>query len=126
MVGGRIINYPSDVIMHTADLTTAKCLFSSTISTPNTCMVTADISNSYLNTMMDCDEYMHIPINDVPPETICDYKLTLGMDNFIYVDNGVCMGSPKWGCWPTNSLQSNWANTGTTKQHPPGLWKHQT
>jgi len=33
-VGGNLIEYPGDVSTPTADLTTAKCLFNSTISTP--------------------------------------------------------------------------------------------
>jgi hypothetical protein len=57
-VGGNLIEYPGDVATSTADLTTAKILWNSTISTPGARFMCMDIKNFYLNTPMDQREYM--------------------------------------------------------------------
>jgi hypothetical protein len=52
-VGGNRIDYPGNVSTPTADLTTAKILINSVISTPGARFATADISNFYLNNPME-------------------------------------------------------------------------
>ena len=42
-VGGNLINFPGDVSTPTTDTTTAKLIINSTILTPNTCYMCADI-----------------------------------------------------------------------------------
>jgi hypothetical protein len=56
-VRGNLIQYPNDVSTPTADLTTAKLLFNSVISTPNAKFLAADIKYFYLNTEMARYEY---------------------------------------------------------------------
>ena len=61
-VGGDKIDYPGDVSTPTADMTTAKLVFNSVLSTPNAKMACFDISNFYLKSEMDRKEYMRIPV----------------------------------------------------------------
>ena len=51
-VGGDKIDYPFDVSTKTADLTTAKLLFNSVLSTPNARFLTANLKDFYLGTPM--------------------------------------------------------------------------
>jgi hypothetical protein len=57
-VGGDRLDYPGAVSTPTAKLTTAKCLLNSTISTPDTRFMVADIKDFYLNTPMERYEYV--------------------------------------------------------------------
>ena len=49
-VGGNIIDFPGDVSTLTADLTTAKLVINSTISTPGDRYMCGDVKNFYLCT----------------------------------------------------------------------------
>ena len=73
--GGNLINYPFELTTRTADITTSKCLWNSTISTPDARYVVSDASNFYLATPFDNPEYMRIAANLVPQEFIEMYKL---------------------------------------------------
>jgi hypothetical protein len=74
-MGGNLINYPGNTSAPTADITTTKCLINSIIYTQGAKMACGDIKNFYLNTPMECPEYMRIPLNLLPPEIIWEYKL---------------------------------------------------
>jgi hypothetical protein len=65
-VGDNLIKYPGDVSTFSADLTTSKCLWNSTISTEGARYMCLDVKNFYLGTLMDSFEYMHIPIKFIP------------------------------------------------------------
>ena len=73
--GGNLINYPFELITLFADITTSKCLWNSTISTPGTRYVVSDASNIYLATPLDDPEYMWIAANLIPQDFIEMYKL---------------------------------------------------
>ena len=62
-IGGNPIYYPGDTYTPNGDLTTAKLLFNSTISTPNARFMFLDISNFHLNTTFKPQKYecMWIP-----------------------------------------------------------------
>jgi hypothetical protein len=66
-VGGNKVNYPFDVSTKTADLTTAKLLINSIISTPNAQFLTAKLIPRY--------EYMLVPIWMLPDAIIEQYVL---------------------------------------------------
>jgi hypothetical protein len=51
-VGGNLIDYPGNVSTPTADMTTAKILFNSVISTPDARFMCTDVKDFYLNTPM--------------------------------------------------------------------------
>ena len=74
-VGGDRTDYIGEVSTKTADLTTIKCLLNSVVSKPKGRFMTADIKNFYLNTPMDCPEYMQISIKNIPNEIIEEYKV---------------------------------------------------
>jgi hypothetical protein len=56
-VGGNLITYPYDVSTDTSDLTTAKLVINSTISTPGARHMLIDIKNYYLGTPLDIYEH---------------------------------------------------------------------
>jgi hypothetical protein len=58
-VGGDRINYPGETATKNADLTTSKCLWNSTILTPDARYMCADVKNFYLNTLLDGPPRIH-------------------------------------------------------------------
>ena len=74
-MGGNKIEYAGDTSTPTADLTTAKLVFNSVVSTPNAEFATGDISDFYLFTDMDESEYMWIPIQFLNPKVLAAYEL---------------------------------------------------
>jgi hypothetical protein len=74
-VGGNLIDYPYDVSTPTANITTAKIVFNSVISTPNAKFMGLDIKDFYLYTEMARFEYMRLPIDIIPQEIIHQYNL---------------------------------------------------
>jgi hypothetical protein len=76
-VGGDRIYYAADVSTKAADLTTAKILLNSVISTPGARFLGIDIK----------DFYMHIPLQMLPTAIIKQYNLTpLIHNNCVYVE----------------------------------------
>jgi hypothetical protein len=61
-VGGNLVDYQGNVSTPTAEISTAKLLFNSVISTPNARFMTCDIKNFYLNSIMPEPEYMKMPL----------------------------------------------------------------
>ena len=126
-VGGNLISYPGVVSTKTADITTAKCLFNSVVSTPNARFACFDIKNFYLNTPLDRPEYMKIPIALIPDAIIKDYNLQDKVYNgFIYVEiNKGMYGLPQAGLLANKLLQRRLAKFGYyPTRFTPGLWKH--
>ena len=64
--GGNLIRYAGELTTRTADLTTAKIIWNSVLSTPGATYF--DISNMYLHTPLAPEdyEYMHIPLKLLP------------------------------------------------------------
>eukprot|EP00957_Ditylum_brightwellii_P072331 5497944-Ditylum_brightwellii.AAC.1 len=87
-VGGDHINHPWDVSTPTANLVTSKLLMNSMVSTPGVKFMTADIKNFYLNTPMDCYEYMQIAYNLLLKEIIEKYSLEelKTEDGWVYIE----------------------------------------
>jgi hypothetical protein len=86
-VGGNLIQYPGYVSKRSADLTTSKCLWNSTISTEGAKYMCLDVKNFYLGTPMDSFEYMRIPIKVIPQEIIVQYNLLpLVSDGHVYIE----------------------------------------
>ena len=74
-VGGDRINYPYDVSTPTADVTTIKILWNSTLSTKDAKFITMDVANFYLGTPMSKPEFVRLPIKLIPQEIINKYNL---------------------------------------------------
>jgi hypothetical protein len=128
-VGGDRIFYAADVSTKTADLTTAKILFNSVISTPCAKFLGLDIKDFYLRTPMKDFEYMHIPLHMLPQAIIDQYNLTpLVHNNYVYVEIRKGMyGLPQAGKLTNNLVIESLAPFG---YHPvpitPGLWRHES
>ena len=74
-VGGNRIDYPGNITTPTADMTTAKLLINSTISTQDARFMGIDIKDFYLNMPMARSEYMWIPTDMLPPSVMEAYQL---------------------------------------------------
>jgi len=86
-MGGDRLDYPHDASCPTADLTTCKLLFNSTISTPGATFIGMDVKDFYLNTPMKRFEYMRLPISIIPQEIIDKYNLRdLAEDGWVYIE----------------------------------------
>jgi hypothetical protein len=85
--GGNWINYPGNKSTPTANLTTAKLLINSTISTPGAKFLGIDLAKSYLNTPMPNPEYMHLCLDIIPDKIINHYNLCniVTPDGWIYI-----------------------------------------
>jgi hypothetical protein len=83
-VGGILIQYTGDVSTRSADLTTSKCLWDSTISTEGARYMYLDVKKFYLGTRMDSFEYMRIPVKLIPQEIIEQYNL-LPLVSYVHI-----------------------------------------
>ena len=68
--GGKLIEYPHELTMRTADLKTSNILWNSVLSTPNAKYMYVDIKNMYLATPLDQPEYIRIHRKNIPKEFI--------------------------------------------------------
>ena len=73
--GGNLFVCLYDVSTPTGDLTTAKLLFNSVISTPGARFFTLDLKNFYLNTKFPVPRDMKLKIDIIPAEIITRYNL---------------------------------------------------
>ena len=84
--GGNVIDYPHELITRTADLTTTKIMWSSTISTEGAKYASSDAKNFYLVTPLDDLDYMRILAALVPESFIKKYNLKDKIKNgYIYM-----------------------------------------
>ena len=73
-------------------MTTFKILVNSTLSTPGGKCLGLDVKNYYLGTPMDNNEYMFIPINQIP-QAIIDITRTMAKSTWKFA--GICTAFPK-------------------------------
>ena len=74
-VGGNRVDYKGDHYTPNADITTAKILFNSVISTRKGKFICIDLKDFYLNTPLQNFEYMWVPVNMIPDNIIDEYNL---------------------------------------------------
>jgi hypothetical protein len=86
-VGGNWIDYPGNKSTPTANLTTAKLLIHSTISTPGAKFLGINLANFYLNTPMLNPKYMHLHLDIIPDKIINYYNLCdiVTPDGWVYI-----------------------------------------
>jgi hypothetical protein len=128
-VGGDQIEYPGDTSTRTASLTTAKMLFNSTISTPGARFLVIDIKNFYLNTPLECYEYIVVMMASLPQEVIDEYGLNdLAVDGKVYIKIQKGMYDlPQASILANELLQRRLAQDGyRPTKHTHGLWTHDT
>jgi hypothetical protein len=128
-VGGNLIQYPGDVSTRSADLTTSKFLWNSTISTDGARYMCLDVKNFYLVTPMDTFEYMRILNKLIPHEIIEQYKLLpLVSDGHVYIEVQKGMyGLPQAGILDNQLLARRLAiHRYHQTKFMQGLWRHVT
>ena len=126
-VGGNLIDYPGNLSMKAADMTTFKILVNSTLSTPGAKWLGLDVKNYYLGTPMDNYKYMFIPINQIPQEIIDHYNLhNIVHKGKVYVEIRRGMyGLPQAGILAEKQLTHFLGKYGYAPvPHTPGLWCH--
>ena len=127
--GGNLIEYPYELTTRTADLTTAKILWNSTISTEGARYMCLDIKNFYLGTPMTRYEYMKMPLSVFPEHIVRQYKLDQHAKNgFVYIEiRKAIYGLPQAGILANQLLRRRLRPHGYYEVlHTPGLWKHTT
>jgi hypothetical protein len=127
--GGDRVSYPGPTSTPTADLTTAKLLFNSVISTCDARFGTFDIKNFYLNNPMARYEYMWIPLKCIPQCIIDQYNLLPLVHNgkvLVEIRKGM-YGLPQAGIIAHTRLVTHLALHGYKQAiHTPGLFQHIT
>ena len=128
--GGDRINYPFEVSTKTADLTTAKLLINSTISTPGARFMSADLKDFYLSTKeMKRPEYARVSLKQIPKAIIDQYDITsIQTNGFVYIEiTGGMYGLPQAGRLANDELLPRLAAAGYHQsQRTPGLFLHTT
>ena len=127
-VGGNLIKYPHNVITTMTDISAAKFLINSVISTLNEYLCGADIKNIYLFTPMDTFEYMGIKLLLVHKEIIQQYQLADKIHNcFIYMEiRKDIYGFPQAGIIVHAQLKEHLAPFGCKPfQYTTGPWEHE-
>ena len=114
-------------MVRTADLTTSKVMWNSTISTKGARFICSDISGFYLETPLPKFENTKMSIRDIPQAFQYLYGLdAMAKNGFIYmcVQKGMyCL--PTAGILANKLLKSRLAKKGYLElPHTPGLWKH--
>jgi hypothetical protein len=86
-VGGDRLDYSGDVATSTANITTFKILFNSTLSIEEAAMMMMDIKNYYLGTPLPRFEYMKMLLSRFPDEIIQKYNLkAMAVDGWVYIE----------------------------------------
>jgi hypothetical protein len=108
-MGGDHIVYTGDVSTKTADITTAKLMFNSVISTPNARFMVGNIKDFYLGTDMEEYECARIPLSLIPQSIIDLYNLKHKIvDGYVYAECRKGMyGLPQPGGLPMTSCRSS-------------------
>eukprot|EP00804_Cyclotella_cryptica_P015695 CCRYP_018924-RA/>CCRYP_018924-RA protein AED:0.15 eAED:0.15 QI:0/-1/0/1/-1/1/1/0/1314 len=128
-VGGNLLkdDYPGELTTRTADLTTSKILWNSTLSTEGARYMTADVKNFYLCTPMERYQYMKMKASLIPDEFIQAYNLQEKIyKGFVWLEIRRTMyGLPEAGILSNQLLRKRLATKGYFElPHTPGLWKH--
>ncbi len=127
--GGNLINYPGKLTIQTTDITTAKLLWNSVLSTPRAKYMTLDIKNIYLSAPLNQFEYMHIPFAFPPPWIDKQYALEdKVLNGHIYLEMRCAVwGLPQAGILANEILKKRLAPHGYFEcKQTSGLWKHTT
>ena len=128
-VGGDKVQYEGETYTPTADITTAKVLFNSVLSTPMAKFMNIDIKDFYLETPMDDPEYMWLPRWVFPQEFIDEHDLESKFqgDRILVRINKGMYGLPQAGRLAYVQLVKHLRLHGYERAgYTPGLFKHKT
>ena len=127
-VGGNLIDYPDPITTRMCNLVTFKMHINSTLSQTKRKYCSFDVKNFYLNTPMECSEYMKIPLTHIPDEIIAEYALKrkVHSDGAIYIEIRKGMyGLPQAGMLANKLLKRRLAKHRYYEvHHTPGYWRH--
>ena len=123
-VGGNLLKDDQELTVRTADLTTSKVMWNSTISTPGARSMCSNINGFYLETPLPKKEYTRMDMRDIPQAFRDLYGLNAMVKNgFIYmcIQKGM-YGLPAAGILANKLLKSRLAKKGDFElPHTPGL-----
>ena len=129
-MGNLITNYTGKISTETAGLELIKMHWNSVLSTNKAKYMTMDISNMYLNTPLDCFEYMRMSLVDIPQEIIDEYNLSdlLTPHGWIYMEiRKALYGLSQSGALAAKKLAADLKPFGYYKYPTTaGLWKHES
>ena len=126
-VGGNLFICLYDVSSPTSDITTAKILFNSVISTPGSRSITLDLKNFYVKTPLPEPRYTEMNIDILPDEIIKKYNLRDIIHNkYVYFKIKMGMyGLHESGILTNKLLKKRIGKHGYYKcQVTPGLYLH--
>ncbi len=126
-IGSNWINYPGNKSTPTANLTTAKLLIDSTISSPGAKFLGIDLAIFYLNTPMPNLEYMCLHLDIILNKIIIHYNLCniVTPEGWVYIKIWKEMyGLPQASILANHLLKKCLAIKGYYQcQQTPGLWR---
>ena len=127
-VEGSKILVDYDIGTPTADLSTAKILINSTLSTRGARWAGFDLMNMYLKTNLKDYENLRVHTSQIPEEFIHEYNLQqyVTPDGWVFFEIRKGMyGIPQAGVLAHAKLKSVLAPNGyTPTKNTPGLWTH--
>jgi hypothetical protein len=127
--GGNLLRCPGELTTRTTNLTTAKLVWNSVLSTEGARFMRIDIKNFYLGTLLDRFEYMKIPISTLPKYTMEQYNMHKNAKNgYVYFEiRKAIYGLQQAGILSSKQLRKFLKPAGYYKvAHTPGLWRHTT
>jgi hypothetical protein len=111
-----------------AEMETIKLLLNSVVLTPGAAFCSGDVTNFYLNTPMEWEEYVQVHISLIPDEIIHEYQLHALIDSKGHVLGRVqkgMYGLLQVGMLANKLLKQRLGPHGYHEcPHTPGLWKH--
>ena len=112
-IGGDRISYPGPTSARTAAMPLVKLLIQSVVS-DNKRFLTLDIKNFYLNTPLDCSEYLRLSAKFLPPQIVENNKLQsyLNKGNILFEVNKGTYGLSQAGLLAQNRLITHLASHG--------------
>ena len=126
-IGGNTIAYAGDCGTKTGSIEVVKGIFNSVCSRPGAKFLSADITNYYLGTPLDCPEYARIRIEDIPQEFIDEYNLMQYVHNgwvYFEITKGI-YGLKQAGKLANDLLTERLSKHGYFQcATTPGLWRH--
>jgi hypothetical protein len=125
--GGYSINYPRELTMRTANMTTTKFHWNSVLSTSKACYMCLNIVDFYLTATLHQYKYIKMPISLFLLWITTQYNLEKKVvGGYIYLQmRKAVWGLPQAGILANKLLRKHLAPHSYYKcKNTPGLWKH--
>ena len=125
--GGNISDYIGQRSSSTASMETIKALINSTLSKPGWKFMSADITDFYLGSPLDRDEFMILSWDQVPPQSRAEFKDIEWRNGkaLVKVTKGI-YGLPQSGLLAQKRLHQHLAKAGYFPTKTACLFKHES